>query len=200
MRCEPVDRLLPALNTAHLLNMTDDTGILQHAIFSVPNTREGYTTDDNARALIVSILLDESPSDARTMEYSKPLSSLSGLLMACFQYRYGKFRNFLGYDRKWLEDVGSEDSHGRALWALGKVLGHSRNAGLRGAAGRLFEAAVPATLTFTSPRAWAFCILGMQAYLDWFPGDRAIQGARNTLANRLLDIYERSSLRDLELV
>ncbi len=75
---------------------------------------------------------------------------------------------------------------------LGKVLGHSRDAGLRGAAGRLFEAAVPAALTFTSPRAWAFCILGMQAYLDWFPGDRAIQGVRNTLANRLLDIYERS--------
>lgn len=63
---------------------------------------------------------------------------------------------------------------------------------LRGAAGRLFEAAVPATLTFSSPRAWAFSVLGMQAYLDWFPGDRAIQSARNLLANRLLDIYERS--------
>jgi hypothetical protein len=63
---------------------------------------------------------------------------------------------------------------------------------LRGAAGRLFEAAVPATLAFTSPRAWAYCILGMQAYLDWFPGDRAIQGTRNILANRLLDIYDRS--------
>jgi hypothetical protein len=78
------------------------------------------------------------------------------------------------------------------LWALGKVLGISQNTGLRGAAGRLFEAAVPATLTFTSPRAWAFCILGLQAYLDWFPGDRAIQVVRNELANRLLDIYENS--------
>ena len=91
-----------------------------------------------------------------------------------------------------LKTTGSEDSHGRALWSLGNVLGHSQDAGLRGAAGRLFEAAVPAALTFTSPRAWAFCILGMQAYLDWFPGDRAIQGVRNALANRLLDIYERS--------
>jgi hypothetical protein len=77
------------------------------------------------------------------------------------------------------------------LWSLGKVLGASRNAGLRGTAGRLFEAAVPATLTSTSPRAWAYCILGMQAYLDWFPGARAIQGTRNTLANRLLYIYDR---------
>ncbi len=68
-----------------------------------------------------------------------------------------------------------------------------RMQGLRGAAGRLFEAAVPAVLKFSSPRAWAFAVLGLQAYLDWFPGDRAMQGARNTLANRLLDIYERSS-------
>jgi len=81
---------------------------------------------------------------------------------------------------------------GRALWSLGKVLGASRNAGLRGAAGRLFEPQSLQTLTFTSPRAWAYCILGMQAYLDWFPGDRAIQGTRNILANRLLDIYDRS--------
>jgi hypothetical protein len=188
---EPVD-LLPALNTEHLLTMTDDTGILQHAIFSIPNMREGYTTDDNARALIVSILLDESPERAGGRKYSDLSHRYLAFLWLAFNTNTGRFRNFLGYDRKWLETVGSEDSHGRALWSLGKVLGHSRNAGLRGATGRLFEAAVPATLTFTSPRAWAFCILGMQAYLDWFPGDRAIQSARNTLANRLLDIYERT--------
>jgi len=182
---------LPALNTDQMLRLTDDTGILQHAIFSVPNTREGYTTDDNARALIVSTLLDENP-DADRREYPDLSHRYLSFLWLAFHSDSGRFRNFLGYDRRWLEDFGSDDSHGRALWSLGNVLGHSRNAGLRGAAGRLFEAAVPATLTFTSPRAWAFCILGMQAYLDWFPGDRAVQGARNTLANRLLDIYERS--------
>jgi len=183
---------LPALNTDHMLRLTDDTGILQHAIFSVPNTREGYTTDDNARALNVSILLDENPEHADRREYPNLSHRYLSFLWLAFNSDTGRFRNFLGYDRRWLEDDGSDDSHGRALWSLGNVLGHSRNAGLRGAAGRLFEAAVPATLTFTSPRAWAFCILGMQAYLDWFPGDRAVQGARNTLANRLLDIYERS--------
>ncbi|MGB6743467.1 MAG: glycosyltransferase family 4 protein [Terracidiphilus sp.] len=183
---------LPALNTAHMLSMTDDTGILQHAIFSVPNASEGYTTDDNARALIVTALLDECPAQAGKPEYPNLSRRYLAFLWLAFNTDSGRFRNFLGYDRRWVEDVGSDDSHGRALWSLGKVLGHSRDAGLRGAAGRLFEAAVPATLTFTSPRAWAFCILGMQAYLDWFPGDRAIQGARNTLANRLLDIYERS--------
>jgi hypothetical protein len=112
-------------------------------------------------------------------------------LWLAFNGETGRFRNFLGYDRRWLEEVGSEDSHGRALWALGTVLGHSHDAGLRGATGRLFEVAVPATLTFSSPRAWAYSILGMQAYLDWFPQDRVIQGARNTLANQLLDIYDR---------
>jgi hypothetical protein len=165
---------------------------LQHAIFSVPNCREGYTTDDNARALIVSTLLDEDTGRARELEYSNLSHRYLAFLCYAFHSDTGRFRNFLGYDRQWLEDVGSEDSHGRALWALGEVLGHSQDAGVRGATGRLFEAAVPAVHTFTSPRAWAFSILGMQAYLDWFPGDRAIQGARNALANRLLDIYERS--------
>jgi hypothetical protein len=113
-------------------------------------------------------------------------------LWLSFNSNTGRFRNFLDYDRKWREQVGSDDSHGRALWSLGNVLGHSWDAGLRGAAGRLFEAAIPAALTLSSPRAWAFSILGMQAYLDRFPGDRAIQSARNTLANRLLDIYERT--------
>ncbi|MGA2571047.1 MAG: glycosyltransferase family 4 protein [Terracidiphilus sp.] len=188
---DPMEHL-PVLNTGHLFTMTDDTGMVQHAIFSVPNTREGYTTDDNARALIVSTLLNESVG----FEHGEDHLSLShrylAFLWLAFDSDAGRFRNFLGYDRKWLENVGSEDSHGRALWALGSVLGHSRNAGLRGAAGRLFEAAVPAVLKFSSPRAWAFSVLGLQAYLDWFPGDRAMQNTRNALANRLLDIYERS--------
>ena len=186
-----IDRL-PLLNTSHLSNMTDDTGMLQHAIFTVPNTREGYTTDDNARALIVSTLLNECQGiEFREEQLNRSRRYLAFLWLA-FHSDTGRFRNFLGYDRRWLEDVGSEDSHGRALWALGTVLGHAQDAGLRGATGRLFEAAVPAVLKFKSPRAWAFCILGTQAYLDWFPGDRAIQGIRNALANRLLDIYERS--------
>ncbi|MDR3734271.1 MAG: glycosyltransferase family 4 protein [Acidobacteriaceae bacterium] len=188
---DPMDRL-PALNTSHLLTMTDDTGMLQHAIFSVPNTREGYTTDDNARALVVSVQLDENAAyDSKAAHPNLSRRYLAFLWLA-FNTDTGRFRNFLGYDRKWIEEIGSEDSHGRALWALGSVLGHSKDAGLRGAAGRLFEAAVPVVTKFSSPRAWAFSILGMQAYLDWFPGDRAVQGIRNALANRLLDIYDHS--------
>ena len=188
---EMIDNL-PLLNTGHLLKMTDDTGILQHAIFSMPNTREGYTTDDNARALMVSVILNENSGHLdRRQDLNLSHRYLSFLWLA-FQPDSGRFRNFLDYDRRWLEVFGSDDSHGRALWSLGTVLGVSKDAGLRGAAGRLFEAAVPASLAFTSPRAWAYSILGLQAYLDWFPGDRAMQGVRNELANRLLDIYERT--------
>ncbi len=165
---------LPVLNMSHLLSMTDDTGILQHAIFSLPNNLEGYTTDDNARALVVTSLLNKLPP-YQNREYAALSHRYLAFLWFAFHESTGRFRNFPSYNRKWQEDVGSEDSHGRALWALGTVLGHSEDAGLRGAAGRLFEAAVLATLRFSSPRAWAFSILGMQAYLDWFPGDRAIQ-------------------------
>jgi glycosyltransferase involved in cell wall biosynthesis len=182
---------LPVLEAAHLLSMTDDTGILQHAIFTVPNCAEGYTTDDNARALIVSIMQNGAlPSDGH--EHAMPSHRYLAFLWLAFQEKTGRFRNFLSYNRQWQEEIGSEDSHGRSLWALGTVLGHSKHPGLRGAAGRLFEAAVPMALTFSSPRAWAFSVLGMQAYLDWFPGDRVIQGARNLLANKLLDVYERT--------
>jgi len=189
---------LPKLNMAHLANMTDDTGMLQHAIFSVPNSDEGYTTDDNARALIVTSLMCASALNHSGYECSIDEQHLCNklshryisFLLLAFSEKSGRFRNFMSYGRQWLEQIGSEDSHSRALWSLGIVLGHSENTGLRGASGRLFESAVPATLSFTSPRAWAFSILGMQSYLDWFPGDRVIEGARNLLANKLLDIYE----------
>jgi glycosyltransferase involved in cell wall biosynthesis len=182
---------LPEFDTTHLRSMTDDTGILQHSIFTVPNSLEGYTTDDNARALIVSVFLNGPlPGDRDT--HALLSRRYLAFLWLAFHEKNGRFRNFLSYNREWQEEVGSEDSHGRALWAIGTVLGRSDDPGLRGAAGRLFEAAMPAALAFSSPRAWAFSVLGMQAYLDWFPGDRVVQGARNLLANKLLDIYERS--------
>ncbi len=185
---------LPMLDTSHLRNMTDDTGMLQHAIFALPNCAEGYTTDDNARALIVTAMQDDSSLLGRPLLADLSRRYLAFLWLA-FGHESGRFRNFLSYDRRWQEAIGSEDSHGRALWALGTVLGRATDPSLRGAAGRLFEVAVPAALSFSSPRAWAFSTLGMQAYLDWFPGDRVIQNARNLLANRLLDIYERCHSR-----
>ena len=180
---------LPALKLDHLKRLTDDTGILQHAIFSVPNYSEGYTTDDNARALLLAMVLEQLGDHVPAKT-----AGLAPRYLAFLEYAFNpearRFRNFLHYDRRWAEQIGSEDSHGRALWALGAVLGRSRSAGLRGATGRLFEFALPPTVTFTSPRAWAFTMLGIQEYLTSFPGDRDAQKLRSVLGNRLLAMYE----------
>jgi glycosyltransferase involved in cell wall biosynthesis len=183
-----VDRL-PTIKLDHLNRMTDDTGILEHAVFVVPNRPEGYTTDDNARALIVAILLDEELGNGALSGTTALASRYLAFLWLAFDPTSKRFRNLLSYDRQWQEPIGSEDSHGRALWGLGTVLGKSKDLGLRGAAGRLFELAVPTALEFKSPRAWAFALLGLEEYLDRFPGDRAALSAADALANRLFDLY-----------
>ena len=179
---------LPTLKLDHLHRLTDATGMLQHATFTVPNYHEGYTTDDNARALLSTVLLEQlGGTEAEGIE--KLASRYLAFLGHAFNPKNGRFRNFLSYERKWTEAAGSEDCHGRALWALGAVLGRSKNHALRGAAGRLFEAAVPIIVAFTSPRAWAFALLGIQEYLDSFQGDRDAQKMRSVLAHRLLQLY-----------
>ena len=180
--------LLPVVKLDHLYRMTDQTGILEHAVFAVPNYPEGYTTDDNARALIVTTLLKDLGVRAPTGS-ADLASRYLAFLWHAFDPATKRFRNCLSYERQWQEAVGSEDSHGRALWGLGTVLGRSRKAGLRGAAGRLFEQAVPAAVEFRSPRACAFALLGLQEYLESFPGDCAALSASDALANRLLNAY-----------
>jgi glycosyltransferase involved in cell wall biosynthesis len=179
---------LPTLKLDHLLRLTDDTGMLQHATFTVPNYSEGYTTDDNARGLVLSVLI-ERLGEVEPVVIDRLASRYMAFLGHAFNSENGRFRNFLTYEHKWTEAAGSEDCHGRALWALGTVVGGSRNQALRGAAGRLFEAAVPAVVGFSSPRAWAFALLGVQEYLDLFPGDRDAQHMSSVLTTRLLEIY-----------
>ncbi len=188
---------LPELNLKHVTALTDDTGMLQHAIFTVPNRAEGYTTDDNARALIFTVLLAELGKDKSKHQFAKtesvnpdwPFRYLAFLEHA-FHPEKKSFRNFLGYDHRWVEDQGSEDSHGRTLWALGTLLARSDNLGLRGAAGRLLEFSLPAALEFSSPRAWAYTLLGIQEYLNSYPGDRDAKKMRSVLSLRLLEMYE----------
>jgi hypothetical protein len=179
---------LPLLKLDHLHRLTDDTGLLQHATFTVPNYEEGYTTDDNARGLILLIRLESLGLNTEPKTATLAMRYLAFLQYA-FNSANGRFRNFLSYERKWLESEGSEDCHGRALWALGTVLGRSKDPALRGAAGRMFEGAVPAVLAFTSPRAWAFALLGIEEYLDGFPGDRDAKKVSFALASRLIDSY-----------
>ena len=189
------DRNLPTVKMDHVIRMTDDTGIFQHAVFAVPNQHEGYTTDDNARALITSIMVEQS-GVYPDFEAKKLASRYLAFLWLAFNSTNGRFRNFLSYERQWQESEGSEDSHGRALWALGTAINQTVDDSLRGLAGRLFELAVPAVMKFTSPRAWAFSLFGLQKYLDHFPGDRSAQKKRNSLADKLLNIYTVTRTRD----
>ena len=187
---------LPELNLNHVNTLTDDTGMLQHAIFTIPNRAEGYTTDDNARGLIFTVLLAQfgngkdkdrfGQANSAAPDFSRRYLSF---LEHAFNPANGRFRNFLSYDRRWNEPAGSEDCHGRALWSLGTVLGRSGDQGLRSAAGRLFEFSLPAALESYSPRAAAYTLLGIQEYLNSYPGDRDAQKIRSVLSRRLLEMY-----------
>jgi hypothetical protein len=184
---------LPELKLDHANALTDDTGMLQHAIFTIPNRAEGHTTDDNARALIFTVLLGQISQypDGGAHSFTRDFSCrYLSFLEHAFDTAKGRFRNFLGYDRRWHDAEGSEDCHGRALWSLGTVLGRSGNRGLRSAAGRLFEFSLPAAIECRSPRAAAYALLGIQEYLDSYPGDRDAQKVRSVLSGRLLDMYE----------
>jgi glycosyltransferase involved in cell wall biosynthesis len=186
---KPLDKRpgeLPPLKLDHLRRMTDDTGILQHAIFTVPNYREGYTIDDNARALTVSTLLEELGNEEALELTSRYLA----FVWYAFNTATGRFRNFMDYQRNWLEEKGSDDSHGRTLWALGALLGRSNIPALHSMAGRLFEQALPVITHTTSPRAWAFALIGIHDYLRRFDGDRRASQVREELAGRLMGLYQ----------
>ena len=183
---------LPPLKMDHLRAMTDETGILQHALFTVPNYSHGYTTDDNARALLVSILLNELGNSESVGLASRYLAFLG----YAFNIQNKRFRNIMDYQRKWSEDVGSDDSHGRALWALGTVLSHSTIPSFNSMAGWLFEQALPSILATTSPRAWAFALIGISEYSQKYSGDRMALQVTEELAGRLLKLYESNRLEE----
>jgi glycosyltransferase involved in cell wall biosynthesis len=182
---------LPEPSLVHLRAMTDDTGLLQHASFDVPCYAHGYCLDDNARALRLVALLD----DARTGD-AATLRSLGTRYLAfvnhAFDPKSGRFRNFMSYERDWLDSVGSEDCHGRALWALGTVVGRAQSPSRRSLVDGLFHAALPAARAFRSPRAWAFTLLGIDEYLGAFQGDTEVEAIRSDLAWRLAALLPRS--------
>lgn len=167
------------INLSHLERLTDDTGILQHATFSVPNRHEGYCVDDNARALLLTL---ELPESARVLELQ---ARYLAFLTHSLNPENSKFRNFMAYDRTWLEDQGSEDSQGRALWSVGAVAGRSKIRSHSKLASKLFETAAPSLLVATSPRTWAYSILGAAAYLERFPDSLPAMELLVAGANRL---------------
>jgi glycosyltransferase involved in cell wall biosynthesis len=187
-------RELPKLKLNHLARMTDSTGIFQHAIFSVPNFSEGYCTDDNARAFILAVLLGElghEPERARTVG-----TTCAGFLQHAFDADTKRFHNHMSFDRRWLDDPGSEDCQGRALWALGVGVGRSPLRSFQMMAGQLFALALPALTEFTSPRTWAFGLIGIHEYLRRLRGDSLVNQTRDTLTSRLMELFQRNAKPD----
>ncbi|TFG61442.1 MAG: glycosyltransferase [Spirochaetales bacterium] len=186
--------LLPAVKLDHLYRMSDSTGIFQHASFTVPNFAEGYCTDDNARALVLTLMLQQSGNNAARI--NELAATYASFLNHAFDRESRRFRNFMSFDRKWLEEVGSEDCHGKALWALGLCMGHARHDGFHMLAAELFEQALPVASGFTSPRSWAFTLIGIDQYLKRLSGDRRADQIREVLTEKLMQRYADASSED----
>ncbi len=186
---------LPELNLDHLRRLTDSTGLLQHATFATPRYSEGYCLDDNARALLLTALLEGSGDTNGKMTRELATRYLAFVAYA-FEPSQGRFRNFMSYTRHWTEDRGSEDSHGHAVWALGTTVGRAADPGLGSLACDLFQAALPALVTFTSPRAWAYGLLGIHEYLRAFEGDSGVQLVRRRLIDSLMELHGKVSTPD----
>ncbi len=181
---------LPPLRLDHIICMSDGTGILQHATFNVPNFNEGYCTDDNARAFILCNLLDELGGRRPSENLDRKATSYLAFLSAAMNRESGRFRNFMSHGREWLEHAGSEDSHARALWALGTGASRSHNEGHRKLSAHLFERGLSTVEAFSSPRAWAFTLLGIHEYLNAFPDHSSVKVVRELLTHRLIELWK----------
>ncbi|MGD8950119.1 MAG: glycosyltransferase family 4 protein [Desulfobacterales bacterium] len=180
---------LPEIKLDHLKAFTDDTGILQHANYTIPDRTHGYCTDDNARALLVAAM-GQKYLPANGLGLDLLSGHYLGFLLYAFNEKEGRFRNFMTYSRQWTEEIGSEDAHGRAIWSLGKAVAFLQNPGHLAMSTTLFNKALRAVENFSSPRAIAFCLVGMHAYLDKFSGDSDVRRVREALADKLFDQFK----------
>jgi glycosyltransferase involved in cell wall biosynthesis len=187
---------LPEISLSHLRRLTDDTGILQHATFNVPNRLHGYCVDDNARALIAIMMSQE------LMPYDKSLYDLCIRYLSFIQDAYneenGRFRNFMSFSRQWLEEKGSDDSHGRTLWGLGIAVALGKDEGQIAPAMTVFKKALKIVETFpaTAARSWAFSLVGIHAYLRRLSGDTDARKTRAILAEKLYGLFKENASDD----
>ncbi len=181
--------ILPEIKLDHLVRMTDSIGIFQHARYNVPNFAEGYCTDDNSRALILTVLL-ENLGTINSLIINDLATRYLGFVRYAWDEKTARFRSFLTFQRKWAEDNFSEDNHGRAVWALGTCIGRSKNEGFSQMAAEIFEYALTPVSSFSSPRAWAFALIGAQEYQRRFPGDRSARNSMEVLSTKLMKLYD----------
>ncbi len=184
--------VLPSFSLKHINRMTDDTGIIQHAKFGIPNLKEGYCMDDNARALLMITMNYRQLKDPRSLE----LSTVYLSYIHYMQNPNGTFRNFLSFKRDFLDELGSEDSFGRTIWALGFLLGNSPNDSYYQSAKQIFFNATPNFEKLQSIRSIANTIIGISYYLKSAPSDKNMIEKLRLLANKLVKHYDENSTPD----
>jgi glycosyltransferase involved in cell wall biosynthesis len=191
---EPADAPLPPVSTVHLAALTDSVGLIQHTKFAVPDRRHGYCLDDNARALLV--LTELAALRPLTAQEEQLHLTYAAFVESAWSPRTNQVHNFMSYDRTWVEGDGADDALGRTIWALGAVARHKDTRSLDGwAATRVLEIA-PFLLACTSPRAWAYGLLGISRFLQRFPGHRGFERLRGELGDRLFQRWSDAALPD----
>lgn len=177
----------PRPGFAAIERLADATGIMQHSRLGVPDPDHGYCVDDNARALILMHRRNADPL------HDPWTNVFANFVARAWNPERGRFRNFMSHDGVWLEQEGSQDSQGRALWSLGVTAAEARAPALRAWALDLFEEAAPPLRGIGSPRAIAFAILGAAAMLDRAPGHAGATELAAAFATRLARLASASS-------
>lgn len=180
---------LPPVKLDFLKALTDDTGIIQHAKFSIPCRKEGYTTDDNARALIASIKHLEHFEDASV----RRLIDTYLCLLLYMQRADGKMHNFLSYDRRYIDEVGSEECIGNTVWACGYAQDSKLPLDTKLVAKEIFDKALPWTIQSVWPRVKALAIMGLFHYQRAYPADKNISSNIRILGDQLLTQYRQQA-------
>ena len=183
----------PPVTLEFIRVLTDDTGIIQHAKFGTPKRKEGYTTDDNARALVALTRFSENWKNLGRAEKLVD-TYLSFLLL--MQKQEGTMHNLLSYKRDFMDNKGSEDSMGRALWSCGCVVDSNLSLERRLLAKEIFDKLLPWAFKFNSPRAEAFAVMGLSRYQKAFAEDRNPAKNLELLAGQLLEHYEKNNAAD----
>jgi glycosyltransferase involved in cell wall biosynthesis len=185
---------LPKLSLDHVERLTDSIGMFQHAAYAMPDYAHGYCTDDNARALLLMVLLESAGPDTPTRRMLA--TKYAAFMQYAFDPEDRRFQNFMGFDRRWRDEPGSDDCFGRCLWVLGMCLGRSKHRSFQLWAAGLFLKALPELAAMTSPRAWAFGLIGAQEYLEQVGGDRRVSDISDELTSKLINLHDRQSAAD----
>jgi glycosyltransferase involved in cell wall biosynthesis len=184
--------ILPTFSLAHINRLTDDTGIIQHAKFGIPNLKEGYCLDDNARALLMVLMAYRQKKDVRALE----LSPIYLSYIHYMQNKDGTFRNFLSFSRNFLDEIGSEDSFGRTIWALGYLLGNAPNDAYYQTGKEVFFNASPNFEKLKSIRSIANTMIGISYYLKSNPSEDSMTERLRNMAFKLIKYYKENDSSD----